>query len=51
MKCQIQFARKSWKNINLLSAELAQRVIKVSTNHNGSKKKFDFLFIFFFGIF
>ena len=30
MKCQIQFSRKNKKTINLLSAELAQRVVKVN---------------------
>ena len=28
MKCQILFPEKNMKNINLLSAELAQRVVK-----------------------
>ena len=29
MKCQILFSGKNKKNINLLSAELAQRVVRV----------------------
>ena len=34
MKCQILFSEKNKKNVtNLLSAELAQRVVKANLNH------------------
>ena len=37
MKCQILFSWENTKNIiNLLSAELAQRVVKVKNNQNVS---------------
>ena len=51
MKCQILFAGKNKKNIiNLLSAELAQRVIKVNmliTNEAENIFKFYFILIIF----
>ena len=33
MECQILFSGKNKKNINLLSAELALRVVKVNPSH------------------
>ena len=55
MKFQILFSRKSKKNINLSSAELAQRVVKVKTNlistnflANSADANVMILFIFFF---
>ena len=37
MKCQILFSRNNKKNINLSSAELTQRVVKVRINFKGNE--------------
>ena len=38
MKCQILFSRKNKKNINLSSAELAKREVKIKMTHDFSKR-------------
>ena len=48
MKCQILFSGESKKNINLLSAELAQRVVRVKILFTAAADNSTILVFFFF---
>ena len=48
MKCQILFSGKNKKNINLLSAENAQRVVKVKAAIIAAARDILISFFFFF---